>query len=213
VAGWSAGGNLALAVAQLVSVRDKVGAVVPIYPVCDFSVPASAKPASRQWKPELGGFRGKGSDYLLAMAPLFDWAYCPPGGDTRDPGLSVGFVAGDRLPPKVFVLGCELDMLAHEDWRLICRLAGREVLGDVVGRSEPAGKGELVLDDERFAWEVRREDGTWYRWLLVPDVVHGFDQNLAALTSDKEMLDDMAIKTEKTRKIIGDWLRDGVFGK
>ncbi|OIW23835.1 alpha/beta-hydrolase [Coniochaeta ligniaria NRRL 30616] len=213
VLGWSAGGNLALSVAQRATVRDRIGAVVPVYPVCDFSVPAAAKPASRRYKPSLGGFRARETDYLLAMAPLFDWAYCPAGGDARDPGLSVGYVEREALPKRVFVLGCELDMLAHEDWRLVCKLAGRRVEGDVVGGEEVAGKGELVLDDERFFWEVKGKDGSCYRWLLVPDAVHGFDQDLSSLTSDKEMLEDAAVKTEKTRKMIGEWLHDGVFSK
>ncbi|KAH8905734.1 alpha/beta-hydrolase [Coniochaeta sp. PMI_546] len=213
IAGWSAGGNLALSAAQRDAVRAaaRLGAVVPIYPVCDFSLPASAKPPSRRFKPALGGFRGRDGDYLLALAPLFDWAYCPAGGDARDPGLSVGFVEKGALPRRVFVVGCELDMLAHEDWRLISRLAGRRVEGDVVGREEVAGKGELVLDDERFFWEERTGDGGCYRWLLVPDTVHGFDQDLSGLTSDKELLEDAAIKTEKTRKMIGEWLQDCVF--
>jgi len=214
IGGWSAGGNLALAVARGREVRGRVGAVVAVYPVCDFSIPPSGKVGGRRrWKPELGGFRGRGTDYLAGLAPVFDWCYCPAGGDARDPGLSVGFVEAGELPRKVFVVGCELDMLAHEGWRLVSRLAGREVRGDVMGRRETAGKGELVLDDERFSWEVRREDGRWYRWLLVPDTVHGFDQDLGALTGDRETLEDARIKTEKTRRIIGEWLRQGVFGK
>ncbi|KAB5578828.1 Alpha/Beta hydrolase protein [Coniochaeta sp. 2T2.1] len=213
MAGWSAGGNLTLSVAQRDTVRDRLKAVVPIYPVCDFSLPASTKPATRQFKPSLGGFRGKDSDYLLAMAPLFDWSYCPAGGDAKDPGLSVGYVERDVLPRNVFILGCELDMLAYEDWKLISKFAGRTVSADVVGRPEVAGKGELVLDDERFTWEVKREDGSRYKWLLVPDTVHGFDHDLSGLTSDKELLEDAAVKAEKTRKIIGEWLQDCVFGK
>lgn len=213
VAGWSAGGNLALAAAQLPTLRPRLRAVVPIYPVVDFSVPSSAKPPSRPYKPSLGGFRGRQTDYLLALAPLFDWSYCPPGGDARDPGLSVGYAPRDALPRRVFVVGCELDILAYEDWRFISRLAGRTVSADVVGKPGVGGWGELVLDDERFFWEERGQDGGCYRWLLVPDVVHGFDQDLSALTGDKEMLKDAAIKTEKTRRIIGEWLQEVAFGK
>jgi len=186
---------------------------VPIYPVCDFGVPGSAKPSGRQFKPSLGGFRGKDTDYLVALSPMFDWAYCPAGGDAKDPGLSVGYAERDALPKRVFMIGCELDMLSHENWRLICRLAGRTVTADVVGRQEVAERGELILDDERFSWEEKREDGSCYRWLLVPDTVHGFDQDLTALTSDKEMLADGVIKAEKTRRMIGEWLYNGVFGK
>lgn len=211
VGGWSAGGNLALAVSRRDAVRDKVGAVVAVYPVTDFSVDPAHKTLSRRWKPELGGIRGKDSDYLMALAALFDWSYCPAGGDARDPGLSVGFAGAEELPRRVFVLGCELDMLAHEGWRLISRLAGRAVEDGVVGRQETAGKGELVLDDERFAWEEKRAGGSCYRWLLVPDTVHGFDQDLSFLGDDKEMLEDAAIKREKTRKMIGEWLQEGAF--
>jgi acetyl esterase/lipase len=213
VSGWSAGANLALAVAQRETVRGRLKALVPIYPVADYSLPPSVKPASRRFKPSLGGFRGKDTDYLLTLAPLFDWSYCPAGGDAKDPGLSVVYVERDALPKSVFVIGCELDMLAHEDWRLISRLAGRPVPADVVGRQEVAEKGELILDDERFFWEEKKEDGSCYRWLLVPDAVHGFDQDLKDLTSDTAMLEDAAIKAKKTRKMIGEWLHDGAFKK
>lgn len=213
IGGWSAGGNLALAVAQRETVRHHIKAVVPIYPVLDFSLPAGAKAGSRRYKPSLGGFRAKDTDYLIPAAPFFDWAYCPAGHDSRDPGLSVGFVERDMLPNKIFLLGCEMDMLGHEDWRLISKLAGREVSSDVVGREAVAEKGEIILDDERFYWDEKKDDGSWYRWLLVPDTVHGFDQDISAITKDPELMADAAIKTEKTRKIIGEWLGEAVFGK
>jgi acetyl esterase/lipase len=211
LAGFSAGGNLALAVAQRAAVRDRIKAVVPIYPVADFSLSPHAKVGRRQYKSALGGFRGRGADYLLPLAPMFDWAYCPAGGDARDPGLSVVYVEREALPKWVFVIGCELDMLAHEGWRLVSHLAGRTVSSDVVGRPEVAGKGELVLDDERFFWEVRREDGSCYRWLLVPDAVHQFDMDLSSLVRDPELMADGAIKAEKTRRMIGEWLHNGAF--
>lgn len=211
VAGWSAGGNLAVAAARREALRGRVGAVVALYPVTDFSEETAHKPRGRRWKPELGGFRGRGADFLLRIAPLCDWAYCPAGGDARDPGLSVGFAKAEELPSRVFVVACELDMLAHEAWRFVSGLAGRTVAGPVVGRQETAGKGELVLDDERFAWEEQRADGSCYRWLLVPDALHGFDHDLSALANDKEMLEDAAIKRDKTRKMIGEWLRDGAL--
>jgi acetyl esterase/lipase len=190
-----------------------VKAIVPIYPVADFSVPPERKPATRRFKPELGGFRAKETDYLLRLAGVFDWAYCPAGGDAKDPGLSVGYVARGAIPKNVFVVGCEMDMLGYEAWRLACKLGEKEVTGTMVGREEVARRGELELEDERFFWEVKREDGGVIRWLLVPDALHGFDMELAGIPADKETLEDGRLKAEKMRTMIGQWLQEKAWSK
>ncbi|KAF6802763.1 alpha beta hydrolase fold protein, partial [Colletotrichum musicola] len=59
---------------------------------------------------------------------------------------------------------------------------------------------------ERFHFEVSGADGSRYKWLLVPDTIHGFDQNIAALVRDPELVEDAEIKTQKTMKIIGEWV-------
>ncbi|KAK1978531.1 Alpha/Beta hydrolase protein [Colletotrichum cereale] len=204
--GWSAGGNLALAAAQLESVRKRLACLVPVYPATDLSVEGVDKAPSRRYKPELGGFRAKGRDFLLDIAPTFDWAYKVPGGCSRDPLMSPYFASKDALPKRVFLLACELDMLAHEGQRLIHQLAGRPPPPPTVGKQETAGKGELILDDERFHFEVSSADGSAYRWLLVPDTVHGFDQHLEGLVRDPALLEDANIKTQKTIDIIGEWV-------
>lgn len=87
-------------------------------------------------------------------------------------------------------------------------------MGEVVGCAEMVGKGRLITTrDERFAWETRTEDGGNYKWLLVPDTVHGFDQdNMEGLTGgDVEFLEDAKIKTAKVIEMIGDWLLEGPF--
>lgn len=188
-------------------------ALVPIYPVTDFSIPPERKPATRRFKPELGGFRAKGTDYLMPFAGLFDWAYCPAGGDAKDPGLSVGYVEREAIPKSVFVVGCEMDMLGHEGWRLACKLGGKEVMGKVVGREEVGKRGELEVDDERFFWEAKRDDGGVVRWLLVPDVLHGFDMDLAGIGADEEALEDGRLKADKMRTMIGEWLRENAWCK
>ncbi|KAK3933711.1 hypothetical protein QBC46DRAFT_359509 [Diplogelasinospora grovesii] len=208
LAGWSAGGNLCLAAAQLDSVRSGVQAVIPLYPVVDFLTKADQKARARRYKPALGGFRARESDFLLSMSAIFNWAYLPPGHRYDDPLLSPYYATRETLPPNVFVIGCELDMLGHEDWRLACKLAGRREPGmdEVLGKEEVVGKGELVLDDERFAFAS--DDGR-YRWLLVPDTIHGFDQNISAMVRDEKLMEDARMKTDKVIGIIGEWLLSG----
>jgi hypothetical protein len=112
------------------------------------------------------------------------------------------------------MIACEMDMLAHEAWRMACKLAGRRIpaLDEPVGREETVGKGRLITEgDERFAWEETMEDGSRYRWLLVPDTIHGFDQdNIDGLTGgDGVFMEDARIKTAKTIDLIGEWLLSG----
>ncbi|KAJ4350787.1 hypothetical protein N0V85_009675, partial [Neurospora sp. IMI 360204] len=88
IAGWSAGGNLAMAVSQLPDIRPWIKALVPMYPVLDFVTPSVVKAKSRRYKPILGGFRGRDTDYLMSMAGIFDWSYVSPGQKMADPLLS-----------------------------------------------------------------------------------------------------------------------------
>ncbi|KAK4118872.1 alpha/beta-hydrolase [Parathielavia appendiculata] len=213
LAGWSAGGNLALAASQLPSLRGRIRAAVPLYPVLDMVTSAHhVKARARRYKPALGGFRGRDRDYLLAMMGLFNWAYLPPGQRCDDPLLSPIYAPREHLPRNVFFVACEMDLLAHEAWRMACRLAGKRVpdMDEVVGCEEPVGKGVLITEgDERFAWEEASGDST-IRWLLVPDSIHGFDQdNIASLVRDPVTMEDARIKTAKTIDLIGKWLLEG----
>lgn len=208
--GWSAGGNLALGVSTLPTVREKIAAVVALYPATDFSATTAQKTATRRYKPSLPGPRGWARDVLGdPVSAVFGWAYVPPGTDTRDPLLSPAYADRADLPRRVWLLGCELDLLAHDAWRMASRLAGRPVpsMGDKVGREEVAApRGELVLEgDERFAW-VEEVAGGEYRWLLVPDVLHGFDMPVPEIRRDREEREDAEAKTEKLTELIAEWL-------
>ncbi|KAK0719350.1 Alpha/Beta hydrolase protein [Lasiosphaeris hirsuta] len=209
LAGWSAGGNLALAVSQLEGVRRAVRAVVPVYPVVDFAPRDETKTATRRYKPSLGGFRASEVDYLTRLSGLFTWAYLPAGQDYRHPLLSPYYAERDALPRHVFLVGAELDMLGQEAWRMACKLAGKKVpdVTEAMGCDEVrVGKGELILDqDERFAFEETVEGGQ-YRWLLVPDTIHGFDQRIEAMVRDPALMEDAGLKTEKLIDLIGEWL-------
>ena len=208
--GWSAGGNLALVAAQQASVRSVVTAVVPIYPVVDFAVPLETKARTRRYKPQLGGFRAAKKDYLLGMASTFDWAYSPVGLDVRHPLLSPFYAERADLPRRVFMVGCELDLLAHEAWRMACKLAGKEIpsLEQAVGGEEPRSPGQLILDDEKFYFK-KQGDNSDVQWLLIPDTVHGFDQKIDVMVRDPVLMEDARAKTKTSIKLIGDWLFGG----
>ncbi|KAK4205115.1 putative acetyl-hydrolase [Triangularia verruculosa] len=215
LAGWSAGGNLALAVSQLDTVKLHIKAVVPLYPIVDFAPTQDVKCAGRRYKPELGGLRGQDKDFLLVMSPLFNWAYLNPGTDYYDTLLSPTHAKREALPKNIFMIACELDMLSPEAWRMICSLAGKRVPreDEAIGRQTTANEGELIMDsDDRYAWEevIKTDGGARYRWLLIPDQIHGFDQDGIShmLGNDQKCLKDAKMKTDKLIEVIGDWLDD-----
>lgn len=226
ILGFSAGGNLALAVSQLPDIRAHPlapGAVVSVYGPLDFTVGATEKLANRPFKPQLGPPRGDASDLLSWLAPTFDWSYIPYGHDLRDPLLSPAFARRENLPPYVGLVAAELDMLAHESWTLACRLVAegggraRRVpdrqSGDpawrVCGRENPAGQdGVLEMKDERFAWESGK-----IKWLLVPDVLHGFDSAHMrnVMGGGEAVIKDAEMKTRAYVADLGRWLKETVW--
>lgn len=209
--GFSAGGNLVLTVSQFPSVRDRITAgIVPIYPVADFSITPQQKALTRRYKPALHGARGATKDPLVKVADAFDWSYIPVGHDLRDPLLSAVFVDRADLPGRVWVIGCELDMLGHEAWRLACRLTGRQVpaLDQPIGQEAPEESGELgaliTAGDQRFAWEEKNRDGE-VKWLCVADAGHAFDMP-GALGADEKTSEDGRLKRDAIIRMAGEWL-------
>ncbi|OTA90464.1 hypothetical protein M434DRAFT_397998 [Hypoxylon sp. CO27-5] len=214
VGGFSAGGSLTLTVCQLPSIREKVKplAALPIYAVVDKSIPPEVKLKTRYYKLGLGpGLRSQPTDFLAVLSPIFMWSYIDPGRNLKDPLLSPYFAPRDALPPHIFFIGTELDQLAHETWCMASKLAGRRepLLSEKVGQEKPADrKGELILDDERFAFEHIEEGGKRsIRWLLVPDQIHGFDHLPRSYHGSEDALKDARVKEVAYQKILGEWLR------
>lgn len=211
VGGFSSGGNLALAVCQLQTIRDtiKPSAVCPIYPLVDLARSPGKKAETRHYKPALGsGMRANATDMLSPVAPLFGWSYLPYGQLLRDPLLSPFFAPREHLPKKIFIVAAELDRLAHEAWRMASVLAGRpEPTTDVrVGQEGPGAPGELILNDERFAFQHISGDGAEVQWLLIPDQIHGFDLEPVGFHGSEEAFRDAQAKTEAYQKMLGQWL-------
>lgn len=231
ILGFSAGGNLTMAVSQLPTVRGHAlapGAAVSVYGPLDFTIGPTARLANRPWKPQLGAPRGGSSDFLTGLAPTFDWSYIPYGHSLKDPLLSPSFARRQGLPPYIGLVAAELDMLAHDSWTMACRLSaeagGRarkvpdrlspDKAWSVCGR-EDVGKqeGALELKDERFAFEDRWHGGG-VKWLLVPDVVHGFDhsQMRNMLGGGEATIKDSEMKTIAYVDEVGRWLKQTVWG-
>ncbi|KAK4197311.1 Alpha/Beta hydrolase protein [Triangularia verruculosa] len=194
-------------------------AVISICGILDFTVPVSQKLKARPYKKELGGPRGwgQGLDWMGKLLPSSAWSYIPYGHDAADPLLSPAYAVRGELPPHVFVAAAELDCLAHESWKAASVWGGRPVpaQGDAVGRAERSlWRGCLEdADNTRFSWieEMEMEDGGRgsTRWLLVPDVVHGFDSanwRNKYLWGDEEARMDAEMKTMAYQRELAEWL-------
>ncbi|KAI0129681.1 alpha/beta hydrolase fold protein [Xylariales sp. AK1849] len=217
ITGFSAGGNLALSVCQLPSIREKINisAALPVYPPLDQSISADERIKRRYFKTELGSdLRGSPADYLKAMSPIFKWSYINHGQDLRDPLLSPLFAARDALPQNIYIVAAELDQLAHEAWRMACKLSGRPepTPDNKVGQAEVAMvSGGLILNDDRFAFQHESPDGASVRWLLVPDQVHGFDRLPERFQGSEKSVRDAQLKTKQYQKLFGEWLHQVVW--
>lgn len=204
---------LPVTVTQLPAIRRIVSSVIAFYPPCDFTVSHHEKSRLRRYKPAVGGFRAKETDYMLSMAPMVDWSYIPQGTELRNPLLSPYFADHELLPHRIFVIGCEMDMFAHEAWRTISKLAGREVPSweTPVGRETHFSMGEMQMDDERFHFEHTYNDGSSYKWLLVPDTIHNFDQRIGGVIRDTDFRADAEVKSDACMKEIGNWILEQPF--
>jgi hypothetical protein len=295
LAGFDAGANLALALSQLPAVANNSSptaaaptAVVSISGILDLARPLEAKTRGRPYKPGLPSPRNGAADVGAATYSAYAWSYVPYGQDLRDPLLSPAFAAqqgvwpdgdpgedddaegggedGAKLPPHVCLVGAELDLLAHESWRMACRLvqeggirrgdgrrarwrvpdpdAVEDKTQSVCGREQTSAvRGALEMEDlalssssrggdaedglgprKRFGFEVvwgpsddndgggeggDEEDGS-VRWILVPDVMHGFDRALWRYGGE-ETIRDAELKTVAYVDAVGKWLRETVW--
>ncbi|KAI0854644.1 alpha/beta hydrolase fold protein [Xylaria cubensis] len=215
VGGFCAGGNLALSICQLPSIRDQVrpAAVIAICPLVDQTIHTRKKLKMCYRKPDLErSIRRNSSNTLANWGQTFRWSYVPIDHDLRDPLLSPYFALRDDLPPHIFLIGAELDHLSHEAWRMANKLAGRAVpaFTEMTGQEKPARDSEsLILDDERFAFEQVDVDGKRsVHWLLVPDEAHGFDHFSTSFYSSEEAARAAHLKTVAYQELVGQWLHN-----
>ncbi|KAL7947653.1 Alpha/Beta hydrolase protein [Trichoderma barbatum] len=232
ILGFASGGNLALAVSQLPSLRDHwlaPAAVISVAGVLDFSISTEKKLDNRYYKPTLKPSKRGERDSLGPVMPALCWGYVPYGVDLCNPLLSPGYADLSMFPAYVGLVGSELDFLAHEAWRLACRLSregagvdhgmpdpeSNEVQWRVVGQEQvhhgsPLRRLETGAPDERFVFEENWKDGG-VKWLLVPDVLHGFDNRFyREMHNRQEDIRDAELKTAAYMRELGTWLRERV---
>ncbi|OJD12996.1 hypothetical protein AJ78_06489 [Emergomyces pasteurianus Ep9510] len=148
VGGFSSGANLVLGAAQLPGLKGRIKAAVVYYPIVDFGHPPNYKLDSRPYKP------GPVKDTLERSSWWLDWGYVRVGQNRRDPLLSPAYAPTEELPPWIYMIAAEWDMLRLETQEMIHRLAGLE-------------KREKVEQEEDF--EVGR-----YKWTLARGCPHAF---------------------------------------
>ncbi|KAJ5153868.1 Alpha/beta hydrolase fold-3 [Penicillium coprophilum] len=179
IGGFSAGGNLALSVSQFPGLKRLIKAAVVYYPIVDFCHPPNVKLDSRPYK---NGPR----DRLEKASWWLDWGYVDAGQNRRDPLLSPVYAGKDELPPWIYMIGAQWDMLRLEAQQMIHGLAGLE---DRVG----------VQQEEDF--EVGR-----YKWTLAMGCLHGFTH----MSPRKKWSNSRRTREEATQRIYDEahqWLK------
>lgn len=172
VAGYSAGGTLALTSVQLDGIHDRVKAVVSHYPVADYTRSTEERLRTTKLAP------GRKTDPLASLVSPLAWAYIPVGTDLRDPLLSPIYSDRERLPYHVLITGCEYDMLCEEARLTAVRLAAveeQDAEGEGWTRNgvtwkllKGVGHGFNTLQD----WNRRKEKLRWDRTVAMhQDVV------------------------------------------
>lgn len=132
------------------------------------------------------------------------------GQDLCDPQLSPFFAKRSDFPKRLWIVGCELDLLGHEAWRAAHKFAGQPVPGldRPLGQEAPAEGGKpgtlIWAGDDRFAFEVKEQDQA-VRWLCVPDAAHGFDM-AALMGGDAREVEDGLLKRDALIEEMGKWL-------
>lgn len=146
IAGFSAGGNLALTASQLPELQGRLRAAVSYFPITDWSAPPDVKFAGRL-------YTERSNEPLATAGPALDWAYVPAGQDRKAKLLSPCYAAKEELPKWICMIGAQHDMLCREARDMIFSLAN-----------------EKVPD---YGWDKGWERGK-YKWMLVMGVRHGF---------------------------------------
>ena len=152
IGGFSAGANLSLAVSQDESLQKKIGGVVAYYPPTNWTTTLADKLATRP--------KDAPPDTLESNGPAFDWAYLPPGTNLEDPQLSVAFAPRAKLPQRLYIIGCELDMLCRDSEVMAERLANMgtgQRVGTESAWEQNGVKWEKVLGEEHGMWRF----GIW----------------------------------------------------
>ncbi|KAI0118223.1 Alpha/Beta hydrolase protein [Nemania sp. FL0031] len=165
IGGFSAGATLALGACQLAPLKGNIKAILAFYPIVDWSHPPNEKLDSRPYK-------GGPPDSLEFSSYWFDWAYVSPGQNRCDPVLSPAYANKEDLPPWVYLIGAQWDLLRLESQKMIHSLA------------------ELETENQEDDFEIGK-----YKWTLARGCSHGFTHHFGYTSAKK-------IKREKRCEVI-----------
>ena len=185
--GFSAGGNLAFAASQMETLRGRVNGLVGFYAALDLSESLEEKLKRRP--------SNCGSDILASSAGFLDWAYVPDGHDRRDPLLSPTYASHGDLPPYIYLIGAEYDMLCYE---------AEQMAESLAAASRSARKRTGIPS-------VAAEDG-WQEGCIRWECVRGKEHAFTHITKrGKEEINRIKICREIYQRL-GVWLKDEVWG-
>lgn len=159
--GQSAGGNLILAAVQDPRLLPQIKALVPIYPVVDFS-----KRYAGDFRDRPADSEGQGAkkDILRPISDLFRWAYMPYYQDRTDSRLSVIYADRASFPSSIYFIAAQYDKLCCEAFQMAKKLVGDDSL------------------KEEENW-----DKNGIRWERLSDAMHGFIEQDWKRGSDGEV--------------------------
>ncbi|KAK8063111.1 Alpha/beta hydrolase fold-3 [Apiospora hydei] len=177
-AGFSAGGNLALGASQLPALQGRIKAALVFYPIVDWSHPQDVKLARRPYRSQDSPV----PDSLKSAGYWFDWAYVSVGQNRCDPVLSPCYAKREDLPPWIYMVGAQWDMLRLEAQEMIHALAGLE-------------------DNENQ--EADFEEGT-YKWTLAWGCAHGFTHHFWKKAEEKKRRQELC---EPIFREASEWLQ------
>lgn len=185
IGGMSAGGNLALSLAQSSELKGLFKAMVIWYPIVSFTLSLKERMDARP--------KDARRDIIAPAWQYVERAYVPTSADLKDPDLSPLFSAGENFPTKAMFVAAEDDILALDTRLMANKLAeGSKRIEGVEGETE--GVSSWAAGD--------------VRWVCGRHMLHAFNQNRewgAAETRRREVVDLVH------ERIIG-WLVEEVFG-
>ena len=100
--GFSAGGNLLLALCQVDGLHKTFKGIVLVYAVVDFSF---------KHRGEYRTTKSGNPDMLRNMGAWFNWGYVNVGEDRANPLLSPIYASRDRLPSQIMFIGAEVSRI------------------------------------------------------------------------------------------------------
>ena len=172
VGGFSAGATIALAVAQLPELKDRIRALVPFQPLVDQS--GEVRGTYREEMP------WGGQDDMEKTRTLSDWAFPSPGQDLRDRLLSPYHATRADIPQPICLISGSADMLCQEDYLLAAKLAGRK-----------------TDNDFEKAWE---QNGVKY-W-CAKDMPHGWTHFWVLLKGDEWRTKQLKVREEAWQQVV-----------